>query len=178
MKRGGRPKRTKGLHVDPEKVREFMARGRGKLTRRTQLDRTGPPKRKTPQRPKEGPLTPLAWRREGIRLSRGRSVVSGARVKDAENDPRCHHHPIPKQELRRRGLHHLVWHPHNHVLVTPDEHANHEVASHRIPYERLPERVKRFARQLGPWAEDKLLRLHPAAGTRGDPTTGGPDGQG
>lgn len=74
------------------------------------------------------------------------------------------HHPIEKEELRRRGLFHLVWDPRNGVLVAPRVHERHTTGVERIPYEALPQRCKDFAAELGPWAEDLLVRYHPATG--------------
>lgn len=163
MKRGEGPKRRKRLGADPEKVREFMQRGRGALGRgRPAGDRRSAPKKKKPQRPPEGPLTPREWQLAVFKASAGRCTVTNTRARDPD-DPRFHaHHPVPKQTLRRRGLHDRVWDPRNGMLVLATLHADHEFApDYRIPGERVPDSAREFAAELGPWAVDLLDRLHP-----------------
>lgn len=150
-------RRRKGLGADPEKVREFIQRGRGQLARKP-MRRT-----KRPQRPEEGPLSPREWFDEVWELSKGLCTVTRTRVPRELRYTR--HHPLPKRVLRDRGLHHLVWDPRNGVLVQPKVHRQHENGTKRIPYEALPQRCKDFAAELGPWAEDRLKQCHPPTGS-------------
>jgi hypothetical protein len=143
------------LRADPAKVREFVQRGRG------QLARTDGPKRRPKRRPREGPLSPREWRCEVFRLDGGACRVSGRPGRDVD-DKRFHcHHCIPKRELRNRGLYGSVWDPRNGVLLSASVHWRHEHAQERVAFEALPDRAREFASELGTWAEDLLLRLHP-----------------
>lgn len=159
MKRGGPLKRSKGLDrkgapkPDPEKVREFLQRGRG------QLDRAGQGLRKTRRkRPPEGPLDPATWAKTVRATSANRSILPPHTRVTSRDFP---HHVIPKQELRRRGLFDRVWDPRNGVAVTLGEHDEHERAHRRIPRRCLPESVFEFARECGPWALDYIDKTYP-----------------
>ncbi|MGH2899679.1 MAG: hypothetical protein ACRDMZ_13485 [Solirubrobacteraceae bacterium] len=85
------------------------------------------------------------------------------------------HHPLPKGELRERGLHAFVYDPRNGAFVLHSLHLQHEYAhraAQRIPRERLPASVWSFCRQLDElagheWATAMVERLHPAAGSSG-----------
>lgn len=172
MDRTGPPKRNKPLKAKAEKTREFIDRGRrnSNLSREKGLDRgekgldrTKAGLRRTRRkRPPEGPLTRQQWEAEVHRLSGGECIVTGTRV---PRRPENFHHVVPKQKLRAAGLHAFVWDPDNGVAVTADVHANHEVASHRIPRDKLPERAIRFARRHG--FMDYIENIYPAAGTSG-----------
>jgi hypothetical protein len=148
LKRG-----EKGLAADPEKTRAFVERGRG------QLDRGQESLRKTRKtRPAEGPLDPATWARTVNAASGWRSILPPhTRVTDA--DPP--HHVIPKHELRKRRLWHLVWDPRNGVAVTIGEHDDHERANRRIPRSALPSVVFSFAAECGDWALDHIERTYP-----------------
>jgi hypothetical protein len=77
------------------------------------------------------------------------------------------HHAVPAQALKRervpskylRGT--LVC-----VLLCFRCHERHTSATARVPYERIPIRVRVAARELGPWAEARLEREHPPAAGR------------
>lgn len=169
MKRSGPPERRKGLDADPEKVREFVQRGR----QSSRLSRaTGPKRGKTPRKGSRastgrtlGPLDPDRWRRAIWELCEGCCAGCGVYVPWRVTRPINFHHPIPKAKLppERR------FDPRNGVVVCADCHANQEVASHRIPGENLPESVFNFARELGSWAVSVLDALHPKATQPGDP---------
>lgn len=169
-------KRSKRLKADPEKVRQFLARGRGSLERSSSLKNPGKPfsaKRKVG--PREGPLDPASWRREVFRASGGTCIVTGTRALDAD-DPRFHaHHAIAAQQLRKRGLHGRVWDRRNGLWVAEGPHMAHEHTggSHRIPRDLLPTAVWEFARELDAiagteWATAHLERTYPAAGPSRD----------
>lgn len=175
MKRGGGPKR------DPEKTRAWQQRSReaSPLSRSAPLEpgeglrraggRTGLSRGSRRPRPPEGPLSPADWKRAVWQLAAGRCTVTGLPLSRVDDEFGDHaHHCIPKQLLRRRGLHHLVWDPRNGIALKRAVHEAHEYTPNaRVPYEALPQRVRDFATELGPWAEDALLRYHPAAGTSG-----------
>lgn len=169
-------KRSKRLRADPEKVREFLARGRGGLKRREELARSElkrrAPKRSSAKRkvgPREGPLDPASWRRQVFRVSGGRCLITGTRARD-ENDDRFHaHHAIAAQQLRKRGLYAHVWDVRNGLWLAEAPHMAHEHTggSHRIPRELLPPAVWEFARELdglagNEWATAKLERTYPS----------------
>lgn len=178
-------KRRTPLRADPEKVREFRERAQAKareaakdrpsaaLRRSTELTRgNGPakaPRRSDRPQPIEGPLTPGAWRAEVWRLDGGRCVGCGEEVPlDADLWVWQAHHALPKQRLRRAGLHHLVWDPRNGVTLCKRCHERHESAISRIPGAKLPRRVFAFVLELGTWAPDALEVLHPQEPGRED----------
>lgn len=165
-------KRRKPLRADPEKVREFLRRGRGGLER-TEFKRD-PAKAlaaKRAVRAAEGPLSPAEWREQVYELSGRTCVVSGSRANDAA-DPRFHaHHCVSADALRQRGLHAYVWDARNGVLVTAEVHMAHEHqgGEKRIPRSKLPASVWEFARELDRlagtgWATAHVKREHPPAG--------------
>lgn len=169
MRRGKPLKRGKGLErrelkADVERVREFLKRGKA-------LDRK-PLRSKPKPRPAEGPLSPAEWAAQVFELSEGRCIITGARARDAF-DRRFHaHHPLPKRELRARGLAARVWDPRNGVLLRRDVHVRHEDAFERVPHTALPLRVWEFCRELdelegSQWATTLVLRAHPVRGARG-----------
>lgn len=184
-------KRKKPLKADPEKVREFLNRGRGSLSRASAgLKRsTGPKRGKGPPNPSrppegaEGVLRDRVWE-----LDSGRCVGCGKRV-GRHAGPRvwAAHHCLAKQTLRKRAstivlgrqefparygdlraeadrlAEEWISDPDNCVLLCTKCHMNHESGGpHRVPAEKLPARVGDFAYRLGPWAEDLLHRSHPS----------------
>lgn len=163
MKRS-RLNRSKRLGADPEKVREFLKRGR--QLERAALNRAGGMRRSSS---KEGPLTPAAWRERVFELSEGLCVMTGARASHVE-DRRFHaHHPVPKRTLRDRGLFGWVWDSRNGLWLRSDAHERHESASVRVPAEKLPASVWEFCAALDAlegteWATMLVLRAHPPAG--------------
>lgn len=151
---------------DPEKRRKFIERGR------KPLGRTGKGlTRKRPERPDEGPLTPSLYEEEVFTRAGGLCSVTGRRAKRPSDRSFHAHHPLPKDELRRRGLYEHVWDPRNGVWVDATLHMDHEHGSNRkIPRTALPASVWNFARQMdalggqgdGPeWATALVERLHP-----------------
>lgn len=165
-------KRGKPLRADPAKVREFLARGRGALSRYEPLKRSGALKRSSAKRriaEHEGPLTPAEWRRQVYELSGRKCIVSQTPSHDPY-DRRFHaHHPLDKSTLRDRGLHAYVWDPRNGVLVLATVHMQHEYDG-SIARELLPARVWEFCAELDAldqteWATARVERLHPPAGS-------------
>lgn len=185
-------KQRKRLKADPEKVREFVARGRrnsemerGELTPDPEKVRafqqrgreSGAKSLRESARAgararaelKEGPLDAGSWRREVYTASGGRCIVTNAEARDAD-DRRFHaHHCVPKDELRALGLHAHVWDPRNGVWVTARVHMRHEAAFSRIPRELLPASVWEFAQEMDrllgtEWATYEVERTHPATG--------------
>lgn len=163
-------KRSKRLRADPEKVRQFLQRGRGRIERKERLKRAAiSAKRKVG--PVEGPLDPASWRREVFRVSAGKCIVSGTRARNAD-DPRFHaHHILAADQLRKRGLHAFVWDARNGLWIAEQPHMAHEHAGgrHRIRREQLPASVWLFAGELDvlagtEWATAKLEREYPATG--------------
>lgn len=147
------------LRANPEKVREFMQRGRQEIER-------APIRRKVRDRPPEGPLTPAEWRKRVFDASEGRCLLTAARALHAA-DRRFHaHHPLPKRELRARGYFGWVWDPRNGAWLRRDVHARHELAFERVPADRLPASVWEFCAELDAlegtrWATALVLRAHP-----------------
>jgi hypothetical protein len=101
----------------------------------------------------------IGWMQAVYQADHGRSVVSGEPVPFAIG---AMHHVIPKYKLRERGLDGLVWgDPRNGVLVTIEEHSNHEAAGRRIPRACLPARTLEFVSELGDWADAYLDQTYP-----------------
>lgn len=169
-------KRHRRLKADPEKVREFLRRGRQPLTRREELKRAGAKAKaaRSGKASSEGPLSPAAWRAAVFAASGGRCIVTGARAKDAE-DRRFHaHHAVAQDVLRQRRLHDRLWDARNGVWLAAAVHMAHEHAGgeSRVPRELLPASVWEFARELDAldgtsWATEHVKRYHPAAGSSG-----------
>jgi hypothetical protein len=168
-------RRHKPLRGDPEKVREFLRRGRKRIERRTPLERA--PLKASPGKrgdaSAEGPLDPAAWRAAVFRASAGRCVVTGARARDSE-DRRFHaHHPLDQAVLRRRRLFDWLWDPRNGILVSEQVHMahTHTGGEQRIPREKLPASVWEFCAELDAlegtsWATERVKRAHPSGGDR------------
>lgn len=164
--------RHRPLRADPEKVRAFLARGRGKLKRQSELKRSAiAAKRKVA--PNEGPLTPAEWHRQVFAASGGTCIVSSSRARGADDENFHAHHIIAAQQLRKRGLHGRVWDARNGLWVANAPHMAHEHTggSHRIARELLPAAAWAFAAELDAlagtqWASAYLERMYPAAGTR------------
>lgn len=185
MKRS-RLKRKTGLKADPEKQREFEQRGRGKLeadAERTKefvrrgraagartLRESAIEGRRERAKIVEGPLDPATWRKCVHDASAGRCIISGARAYGPDDRSFDAHHPLPKRELRLRGLFQCVWDPRNGVWLAERVHERHEGGSARIPRERLPASVWAFCAELdtldgSQWATALVERLHPRRST-------------
>lgn len=189
MKRTGRLKRTTELRADPEKAQAWQERARAAGLSRDPMKmqefvrrRTKPMRRqaqgaaaKAAKRRGEGPLTPTCWRLSVALASEMRCMVTGTRADDPFDPLFDAHHPVPKRELRARGLHEFVYDPRNGVFVLHAIHWDHEYSpdvSKRIPREALPASVWEFCRQLdelagSQWATAMVERKHPAAGSSG-----------
>jgi hypothetical protein len=76
------------------------------------------------------------------------------------------HHVLPVQQLRKRGLDHLADDPRNVVPACRRHHANHHSRFAPLPASVLPEGVREFAAELGPWAVDYLERSYPSDAER------------
>lgn len=125
----------------------------------------GLPQGRRSPRPKEGPLTPLEWRRRVFERQRPRPnkpslcAVTGEPLDFQRDD--CHH-PLEKRLLRARGLHAHVWDPRNAVFVKAYIHTGHTFEGKKIPREALPDAVWEFAEEIGPWAVLRIQSDHPS----------------
>lgn len=143
------------LKADVEKVREFMRRGRGGLSRKSK-----------PRREPEGPLTPAEWRLAAFVASGGRCMITGAKAANVEDRHFHAHHVLPKRVLRARGLLDRVWDPRNAVWLRSDVHMPGFAREPELPQERIPPYVWEFARELDSlegtlWATELIKRLYP-----------------
>lgn len=182
MKRGKPLKRKtelkrgeKRLDADPEKVREFLRRGQASGARSLRESAVRGARRVNALRAEEGPLDPKTWRLQVSARCGMRCMVSRARADDPF-DPRFDaHHPLPKRELRARGLYGRVWDPRNGILLAAQVHQRHENGFKRVPLDVLPASVWEFCAELDRlegtrWATDLVARTHPPredAETRG-----------
>jgi hypothetical protein len=195
-------KRSKPLSANPEKVREFIARGRGKLKQDrektaafVQRGRESGAKvlresaragaRATARaRAGEGPLSPKEWRRAVAEAADLRCTVTRSRAADVFDPSFDAHHALPKEELRARGLGAHVWDPRNGVFVTSRVHLDHAHGPRpRITRELLPARVWEFCAEMdalgaGEWATVMVERDHPAAGSSRTTSPRRTDGEG
>jgi hypothetical protein len=164
--------REAGLSTDPIKLEEFIRRGRDASARmsRDAVRRTAAKARNQ----KEGPLSPAEWRERVALASDLRCIVTGTRAADVFDPLYDAHHPLPKGELRARGLHAHVYDARNGVFVQEWVHVAHEFGAGdaaRIPREALPAAVWRFCAEMDKlgvgeeWATALVERKHPAAGT-------------
>lgn len=72
------------------------------------------------------------------------------------------HHCIKQQTMRARGLRPKWWRgPAVCVALCVACHGDQTSKMRPVPFEKLPERVKRAVVLLGPWAVDTLKREHP-----------------
>lgn len=162
--------RDAGLSTDPIKLEEFIRRGRESAAR---MSRDAQRRTATKARNRrEGPLAPDEWRTRVALAADLRCIVTGTRAADVFDPSHDAHHPLPKGELRARGLHAHVYDARNGVFVRHDVHMEHEYGAGdaaRIPRERLPAAVWRFCAEMdrlgdGEWATVMVERTHPAAG--------------
>jgi len=94
------------------------------------------------------------WR-SGCQVHENRSLCEG-NVQAA--------HLIPKQALRRRGLHEYVWDPRNGIGACERAHRRSDSGLERFPVEVIPESAWEFARELGlEWYLEKLYGERRAA---------------
>lgn len=162
--------RRKALRRSAASTKEWQRRSaqNGSL-RRTELARQGKgganPPRPAESSVAEGPLMPLEWRREVWRLDAGRCVMCGVSVpRDADRWWWQAHHPVEKQNVPPG----VRWDPRNGVTTCRRCHERHTSWTARIPGDRLPERARAFARELGPSFVALLERNHPPAGSCGN----------
>lgn len=158
--------RRLGLSTDPIKLEEFQRRARKSMSgKAVRSARRGAARRG------EGPLSPGDWREAVAIAADLHCMVSGARAYDAFDPVFDAHHPLPKRELRARGLHAHVYDPRNGVFVAEQVHLDHEGAVKRISREVLPASVWEFCEEMdalgaGEWATAMVERQHPAAGSQ------------
>jgi hypothetical protein len=168
VKRSGLPQRKTPLK-----------RSAASLSRSTGLSR-GKPLRKVPKpsdRPESPPgMTAAQWRYAVWKLDDGYCVGCGAGPFGPTEDSWAWHahHCLPKGVLRARGFKDRVWDPRNGVLLCKDCHEGHH-GIRPVPAERLPERARTFASELGTWASDVLVRQHPPGGGVVPPPRAGED---
>lgn len=164
------------LRRNPRKQREWETRSRAAALERSRDRTQGSTPERTPRpsdrpisRP-EGPLSPLAWRREVWELDEGRCVNCGEEVpRDGSMWVWNAHHPVEKQKLPPE----LRWDPENGVVLCRGCHeGHHDGTTFAVLGQRLPARCRRFAARLGAWAVDVLDRAHPTT------TDGGQHGEG
>lgn len=73
-------------------------------------------------------------------------------------------HLIPKQALRRRGLHEFVWDVRNGLSVCYRAHRRSDAGLERFPAERIPEAAWEFADEVGlRWMLERLYGEQVAA---------------
>jgi hypothetical protein len=120
--------------------------------------------RRPKPKPREGPMTPEAWRRAAFDLARvdGRGpalcVVTGEPLSWEFDEV---HHPLEKRLLRARGLYLVVWDPRNSLAVKKRIHLAHTAGDPKIARSFLPARVWEFAAELGEWATARIEDDHP-----------------
>jgi hypothetical protein len=139
-----------GLKADPAKTAAFVKRGRGKL-KRTSLPRTvalnNPPPRRSELPGARG------WTQRVFTLYGRVCVVCGDRATEA-------HHVVPRhvvlsaRHLSLAEREALAYDARNGAPVCGlgtrhSCHANHEAASHRIPFDRLPAGAVEWAIEHG-----------------------------
>lgn len=72
------------------------------------------------------------------------------------------HHVIRQNTLKNRGVRPRWWRgPHLCITLCWACHGAQTSCMAKVPFERLPGRVVAAAGELGPWAENALLRAHP-----------------
>lgn len=158
--------RRMGLSTDPIKLEEFQRRARKSMSGKAVRSAA----RGAAHRG-EGPLSPGDWREAVATAADLRCIVSGARAYDAFDPTFDAHHPLPKRELRARGLLAHVYDPRNGAFVAEHVHWDHEGAVERIPRELLPASVWEFCAEMdalgeGEWATVMVERQHPATGSQ------------
>lgn len=115
-------------------------------------------------RPKEGPLSPLEWKRRVFERQRERPggpvlcAVTGEPLSFSVDEA---HHPLEKTFLRERGLHDKVWDERNGMAVKRLVHNGHTNRSRPIRRIYVPASAYQFARELGPWAVARIDEKHP-----------------
>lgn len=120
--------------------------------------------RRPKPKPREGPLTPEAWRRAAFEQQRadGRGpalcAVTGEKLSWEFDEV---HHPLEKRLLRARGLYLMVWDARNSLAVKKRVHLAHTAGDLKIARHFLPDRVWKFAEEIGPWAVARIEDDHP-----------------
>lgn len=85
---------------------------------------------------------PFVWWESVMGAAKGRCAVTGERADEC-------HHVVTRQQLRRRGLGHLVWDERNGLAVSHDVHRRHTLAVERIPRRCLRPENLEFADEHG-----------------------------
>lgn len=105
----------------------------------------------------------MSLRHDVWALDGGRCVGCGKRLRRGANawSWSCHH-VIRQQTMKARGLRPKWWRgPALCVLLCATCHGDQTSKMRPVSLEKLPERVRRAAVLLGPWAVDILAREHP-----------------
>lgn len=107
----------------------------------------------------------MSLRAEVYALDGGRCVGCGKRLLRNGGPWQWHaHHCIRQNTLKARGVRPKWWRgPALACLLCWDCHGAQTSKMRPVPLEKLPERIRRAAVLLGPWAVDTLKREHPPA---------------
>jgi hypothetical protein len=141
--------RHRPLRADPEKVREFLRRGRENRRRRTI----------------EGPLTAAEWRAATYAAAAGRCIVTGARARNVDDRAFHAHHGLPASALRSHGHFDRVFDSRNGLWIARDVHLRGIGRHPDIPRVALPGLLWEFAAELDAregtqWATYLLRRIY------------------
>lgn len=116
------------------------------------------------ERPREGPLTPLAWKRKVFDQQRescygpALCAVTGEPLDFVRDDA---HHVLDKRLLRARGLYALVWDARNGMFIKADVHLGQTNGLRRITRDKIPAAAWAFVREIGEWAVQRLEEDYP-----------------
>lgn len=104
-------------------------------------------------------LTPAEWKR--VVTMNGCDVCGpGSDCEDVQS-----HHVITQQQLRKRGLEHLLWDHRNGLAVCERRHRRHTRAIERIRYGQLLIRNVVFAEEVGlDWILERYYPANPPDG--------------
>lgn len=168
----GRAASARSLRADEARLREFAARAQvaGAESLRKSA-RKGRAKTAARRKESEGPLSPAQWRAAAYNASGGLCIITGTRAYGLDDPSFDAHHPLPKRELRARGLFAFVWDPRNAVWLAELAHGRQEAAFVRVAGELLPAPVWEFCAELdardgSEWATALVERMHPATGSQ------------
>lgn len=168
----GRAASARSLRADEARLREFAARAQvsGAESLRKSA-RTGRARTVARRKESEGPLSPAQWRAAAYEASGGLCIITGTRAYGPDDPSFDAHHPLPKRELRARGLAGFVWDARNAVWLAERAHERQELAFVRVPGELLPAAVWAFCAELdaldgSEWATALVERMHPATGSQ------------
>lgn len=115
-------------------------------------------------RPKEGPLTPLEWKRRVFdqqRVRRGGPALCAVTGEPLDFTVDDAHHVLDKRLLRARGLHAVVWDPRNGMFIKANIHLGQTNGLRRITRDKISPAAWAFARERGEWAVQRLEADYP-----------------